>query len=93
MVIMVSISTAAAEKRHIVIEMGEGGQTVSFLMTAKEITAIDAEKQRLSEVRKKSSVDEKQTVAYETAESGMLIEFPERVSEVNTVIIAKIENL
>ena len=139
MVIIVSLNTASAEKRHIVfemgesgqtvsfpmtteeiatvaadsarmvlggvlklqktvrrfktIEMGEGGQTVSFLMTAEEITAEDTEKRRLSEIRRKSSVDDRQTIAYETAESGMLIEFPERVSEVNAVIIAKIENL
>ena len=138
MVIMVSISTASAEKRYLFIEMGEGGQTISFPMTAEEIAAIDAEnskqiksevvnsqqnasrfkiiemgesgqivsflmtpeemvaedaeKRRLSEIRRKRSVDDRQTVAYETAESGMLIEFPERVSEVNTVIIAKIEN-
>ena len=138
MVTIVSINTAAAEKRHIVIEMGEGGQTVSFPMTAEEIAAVDAEnskqrksnalnsqqnaskfkiiemgesgqivsflmtpeemaaedaeKRRLSEIRRKSYVDDRKTIAYETAESGMLIEFPERVSEVNTVIIAKIEN-
>lgn len=138
MVIMVSISAASVEKRHIVIEMGEGGQTVSFPMTADEIAAIDAENtkqrkskalnsqqnasrfkiiemgesgqivsflmtpeemaaedaenQRLSEIRRKSSVNDRQTIAYEMAESGMLIEFPERVSEANTVNIAKIEN-
>ena len=138
MVIIVSINIASAEKRHIVyemgesgqtvsfpmtpeeiaavdadnarlvqggalksqktaprfktIEMGEGGQIVSFLMTPEEMTAEDAEKRRLSEIRRKSSVDDRQTVAYETAESGMLIEFPERVSEVNTMIIVKIEN-
>ena len=74
------------------IEMGESGQIVSFLMTPEEMAAEDAEKQRLSEIRRKSSVNDRQTVAYEMAESGMLIEFPERVFEVNTVNIAKIEN-
>ena len=138
MVIIVSINIASAEERHIVIEMGESGQTVSFpmtpeeiasvnadnarlvqsgalksqqsaprfktiemgesgqiisfLMTPEEMAAEDAEKRRLSEIRRKSYVDDRKTIAYETAESGMLIEFPERVSEVNTVIIAKIEN-
>ena len=137
MVIIVSLNTASAEKRHIVFEMGESGQTVSFPMTADEIAAIDAENtkqrknkalnsqqnasrfkiiemgesgqivsflmtpeemaaedaenQRLSEIRRKSSGNDRQTIAYEMAESGMLIEFPERVSEVNTVIIAKTE--
>ena len=138
MVIIVSLNTASAEKRHIVFEMGEGGQTVSFpmtpeeiaavdadnarqvkggvlksqkteprfktiemgeggqivsfLMTPEEVTAEDAERQRLSEIHRKSSVNDRQTIAYEMAESGMLIEFPERVSEANTVNIAKIEN-
>ena len=41
MVIIVSINTALAEKRHIVIEMGESGQTVSFPMTAEEMAAIE----------------------------------------------------
>ena len=48
MVIIVSINTASAEKRHIVIEMGESGQTVSFPMTSEEIAAIDAENARQS---------------------------------------------
>jgi len=137
MVIIVSLNTASAEKRHIVfemgesgqtisfpmtpeeiaavdaddarlvkggvlksqntaprfktIEMGEGGQIVSFLMTPEEVTAEDAERQHLYEIRRKISVDDRQTITYETAESGMLIEFPERVSKVNTVIIAKKE--
>ena len=33
------------------------------------------------------------SISTASAESGMLIEFPERVSEVNAVIFAKIENL
>ena len=74
------------------IEMGESGQIVSFLMTSEEMAAEEAENQHLSEIRRKNSVDDRQTIAYETAESGILIEFPECVSEINTVIIAKIEN-
>jgi hypothetical protein len=86
------LKSQKTEPRFKTIEMGEGGQTVSFLMTPEEITAEDTEKRRLSEIRRKSTVDDRQTIAYETAESGMLIEFPVRVSKVNTVIIAKIEN-
>jgi hypothetical protein len=138
-VIMISINTASAENRHRVIEMGEGGQTisfpmtdeeiptinaenarrvhgdevisqkltprfktftmgesgqvVSFLMTPEEIAAEDSEKSRLTEIPIKSSVDETQTVAYEMAESGMLIEFPERVIKVNPMRITKLKNL
>ena len=82
MVVIVSINTASAEKRPIVIEMDESGQTVS----------LDAERRRLSEIHKKSSVDDRQTIVYELAESGMLIEFPERVSEDHAVRIAKIND-
>ncbi len=117
MVIIVSLNTASAEKRHIVfemgessqtvsfpmtpeeiaasntdnarlvkggalksqkpaprfktIEMGESGQIVSFLMTPEEMAAEDTENQRLYEIRRKSSVNDRQTIAYETAESGM----------------------
>ena len=138
MVIMVSINTASAEKKHIVFEMGESGQTVSFpmtdaeisalsaenatqvhggkfnsqktapsikiyemgesgqiisfLMTLEEIAAEDAEKRRVSKIRRKSSVDDKQTITYEMAESGVVIEFPEHILEDHTVNIAKLEN-
>jgi len=138
MVIIVSINTVSAEQRHIVIEMGESGQTisfpmtseeaaavdarkaglvqggtlnsqktapmyktiemgeggqiVSFLMTPEEIAAEDVEKLRLSKIRRKSSVDDRQTIVYEIAETGNLIEFPKRVVEVNSVSIAKIRN-
>ena len=138
MVMVVSINTASAEKRHILIEMGESGQTVSFpmtskdiatvdaendrqvksevpnsqktaprfktiamgesgqivsfLMTPEEMTAEDAEKQRLSGIRTKSYIDDNKTNAYEMAESGMLIEFPEHMIGVDSVRIAKMEN-
>ena len=138
MVIIVSINIASAEKRHIVFEMGESGQTVSFPMTFEEIAAVDAEnerrvknkvlnsqktasriqtvemgesgqmvsfmmtpekmtaeddeKQRFSDIRRKSYIDDRKTIAYEMAESGMLIEFPERVIAVNSVRITKKEN-
>lgn len=138
MVIMVSINTASAEERHIIFEMGESGQTisfpmtdaeiaaisaenatqvhggkfnsektaprikiyemgesgqiVSFLMTQEEIAAEDAEKRRISMIRRKGSVDDKQTKTYELAESGIVIEFPEPILEDHTVNIAKLEN-
>ncbi len=122
-VIMFSINTASAEKRHIVIEMGEGdqtvsfpmtdeeiaaidaknvnlaqdrvlnshksipryksiemgesGQIVSFLMTPKEIAAENAERRSIFELRGKGSIDDRQTITYEMAESGVVIEFPE----------------
>ena len=79
-------------RRFKTIEMGEGGQTISFLMTAEEITAEDTEKRRLSEIRRKSYGDDRKTIAYEMAESGMRIEFSERVVKINSMSIAKVEN-
>jgi len=81
-----------AAPRFKTFEMGESGQIVSFLMTSEEIAAEDAAKQRLFESRRKGSVDDRQTVTYEMAESGVVIEFPERLLEDHTVNIAKIEN-
>lgn len=137
LVIVLSIGSASAEKRHIVIEMGESGQTISFPMTSEEIddhetdierlvqigtsisqtiaprfinfeigesgqivsfpmtpeeiAADDAASQHLSDIRKKSIVDDKQTVAYEMAESGILLEFQKRDIEVIPAGIATLK--
>ena len=48
MVIIVSIYTASAEEKHIVIEMGESGQTVSFPMTTEEIPTVAADSARMA---------------------------------------------
>ena len=72
--------------------MGESGQIVSFLMTPEEIAAEDVKKQRLSEIRRKSYLRDRKAIAYEMAESGMLIEFPERSVRINSVSIAKVDN-
>ena len=138
MVVIVSLNTAAAEEKRIVIEMGESGQTVSFPMTSEEIAAADAdksklvqggalnpqktaprfktiemgetgqivsflmtpeeiateddEKSRFAGNRKLSSDYGRLITVFEMAESGMLIEFPQRDVEVNSVRIAKIKN-
>lgn len=137
-VMVVSINTASAEKRQIVLEMGESGQTVSFPITSEEIAVVDPEnagltqggaldskknaprfltiemaesgeavsflmapeeiavedvkRLRLSKIRRKSYIGDRKTIAYEMAESGMLIEFLERAVRVNSVSIAKVEN-
>ena len=74
------------------VEMGESGQIVSFLMTPEKMVAEDTDKRRLSEIRRKNYGDNRKTIAYEMAESGMLIEFSKRVVKINSVSIAKIEN-
>jgi len=86
------LKSQKTEPRFKTIEMGEGGQIVSFLMTPDEVAAEDAEKRRLSELRRKSSIDDKQIVAYEMAESGALIEFLEGVIDDHTLNVAKIES-
>ena len=80
-----------AQARFQTLEMGESGQKVSYLMTPEMIAAEDAEKRRLSEIRRKSNGVNRKTIAYETAESGILIEFPERAVKINSVSIVKIE--
>ena len=80
------------EPRFQTVEMGESGQIVSFRMTPEKMVSEDADKRRLAEIRRKSYGDNSKTIAYEMAESGMLIEFPERAVKINSVSIAKVEN-
>jgi hypothetical protein len=74
----------------ITFEMGEGGQTFSFPMDPEEIAAEDVAKPQLSEISKKSTA-ERQPVAYEMAESGVLIEFFKPVFEDKTVSLAVLD--
>ena len=83
-IVMVSLSTASAEKRHIVFEMGESGQVVSFPMTSDEIVAHEAENTR--RVNSKA-LNSKQTAprfkTIEMGESGQLVSFlmtPEEIA-------------
>ena len=78
-------------QRFTAYEMGESGQTFSFPMTSEEISVDDAAKPLLSDIRKKSTVDEWQPGAYEMAESGELIEFFEPAFENETVTLARKE--
>ena len=71
--------------------MGESGQTFSFPMDPEEIAAEDVAKPLLSDISKKSTADERQPVAYEMAESGVLIEFFKPVFEDKTVSLAVLE--
>ena len=84
MMIMVSISTASAEKRYIVIEMGESGQTVSFPMTAEEIAAIDAENARQVKIKAlNSQQNASRFKTIEMGESGQIVSFlmtPEEIA-------------
>jgi hypothetical protein len=137
LVIMVSTNSAAAEKRRLIFEMGESGQTVSFPMTSEEIAdhevdieglmqigasisqtiaprfitfemgesgqafsfpiasedikAENSNKPRISGIRKKSTVDERQPVIYEMAESGVLIEFFKPTFKNQTANLARVE--
>ena len=71
------ISQAGEEKGVIVIEMGESGQTVEFLMSSEEIAAANAENARFAAIRQaklKKSEERKQVI--EMGESGQVAAFP-----------------
>ena len=53
--ILLRTSQAAAEKRVIIIEIGESGQTVKFPMSPAEIASEDAENTRLAVLKKSRS--------------------------------------
>jgi hypothetical protein len=80
-------------ERMKVIEMGDG-QTVEFPMSPEEVASEDEENAPLSTLRKARFIKpQKPEVYFEMAESGIIIEFPERILEVNSASIGKLESL
>ena len=81
--IFLRISQASEEKRVIVIEMGESGQTVEFPMSPKEIAAENAENARLAALRQaKLKKPEERKQLIEMGESGQTVEFPMSLKEI-----------
>ena len=82
--ILLRISQAAEEKRVIVIEMGESGQTVEFPMSPEEITAEKAKNDRFAAIRQtKLKKPEERKQVIEMGESGQAVEFlmsPEEIA-------------
>ena len=79
----IAVSTALAEERVKVIEMGESGQTVEFPMTPKEIASEDAEFARLDAIRQANRNKPKERMqATEMGESGQIVEFPMSPEEI-----------
>ena len=79
------VHTAVAEERYKVYEMGETGQTVSFLMSADEIAAEDAESARQAAIRKANL--QKATSrfkVFEMGEGGHTVALPMTAEEVAT---------
>jgi hypothetical protein len=69
-------SPATAEERVKVLEMGESGQTIEFLMTPEEIAAENAEKKRLAAIREpKLKKPIKRVKIFEMGDSGQTVEF------------------
>ena len=75
--IMVSINSAAAEESHIVFELAENGQPISFPMTSEEIAAFEADVARLKKIgaRVSQTITPRSTI-FEMGESGQTILFP-----------------
>ncbi len=65
-----------------IFEMGEGGHTVAFPMSAEEITVANAENARLAAIKAtRATAPPEPVVRFELAESGHIIEFPEARTE------------
>jgi AAA15 family ATPase/GTPase len=70
------VNPVLAAERKKVYEMGESGQTVSFVMTEEEIAAEDTEKEKIASTR--GSKDDKQKQrrrVFEMGESSQTISF------------------
>ena len=81
--IFLRISQASEEKRVIVIEMGESGQTVEFPMSPEEIAAENAENAKFAAIRQaKLKKPEERKQVIEISESGQAVEFPMSPEEI-----------
>jgi hypothetical protein len=77
-----NLNTATAAENRTVFEMGESGQTVSFPVTATEISAADAEDKKPVTLRKANSGNTGATLLiYEVGEGGHRISFPLTLAE------------
>ncbi len=82
LMIMVTISSAVAEEKYTIIEMGEGGYTVSFPMTSEEIAALEADNERLMKIGALISETVTQSlITIEMGESGQTASFPVTAKE------------
>ena len=83
MISFITAGIALADERVKVIEMGESGQIVEFPMSPEEIASENQENARLAAIRKaKLKNSQKHVVAFELAESGIVIEFSDTTSDI-----------
>jgi hypothetical protein len=77
-------NSAPAQKRWKIIEMGESGQQVNFLMSEEECAAEDAEQTRLEEIRavRKKEESNIRFLSLEMCESGQTISFAMSAEEI-----------
>lgn len=81
--IFVTFNAAIAAERVKVFELAESGMVIEFPMTAAEIAAEDAERERLAAVRAARSAEpEERLEKIELAESGEVYEFPMTAAEI-----------
>ena len=77
-----NLNTATAAENRLVYEMGESGQTVTFPLTAKEISAADTEVEKPAALPKANSGKTGATLLiYEVGEGGHKISFPLTLAE------------
>ena len=84
MALLFVANSTQAQKRWKIIEMGESGQQVKFLMSEEECTAEDAEKARLEEIRAARKKEESNIrfLSLEMCESGQTISFAMSAEEI-----------
>jgi len=77
------VNPIVAAERQKVYEMGESGQTVSFVTTEEEIAIEDTEKEKIATTR--GSKDDKQKLrrkVFEMGESSHIVSFPITADEI-----------
>jgi len=81
LVLLTTVSFQPAQPRTITFEMGEGGHSVTFPMTEKEIVEYEKHQKTIKAIIANKKRIKPQVVSFELQESGITIDFPMSAKE------------
>jgi len=82
LILLTTVSFLPAQPRTITFEMGEGGHTVTFPMTEKEIVEYEKRQKTIKAIIANKEQIKPQIISFELPESGITIDFPMSAKEV-----------
>ena len=75
LILLTTVSFLPAQPRTITFEMGEGGHTVTFPMTEKEIVEYEKRQKTIKAIIANKEQIKPQIISFELPESGITIDF------------------